>query len=67
MAWINRVTMPAAYSGSAGWFPRAMLPLVPAAAFYVLIVYFTRFTSWDGLKDLYAQHAFLVPMPFFGL
>lgn len=45
-----------------GW-----LPLLPASAFFVLIVYFTRFTSWNGIWSLYEQHAFLLPVPFVGL
>jgi hypothetical protein len=43
------------------------LPFVPAAAFYVLIVFFTQYTSWNGVWSLYEQHAFLVPVPFFGM
>jgi hypothetical protein len=43
------------------------LPYLPAAAFYVLIVYFTQFTSWNGVWSLYEQHAFLLPVPFFGM
>ncbi|HWG42286.1 MAG TPA: hypothetical protein VN688_05820 [Gemmataceae bacterium] len=51
------------------WFFRwtARLTFLPAAAFYVLIVYFTQFTSWNGVWSLYEQHAFLVPVPFFGM
>ncbi len=51
------------------WFFRwtGRLPFLPAAAFYVLIVYFTQFTSWNGVWSLYEQHAFLVPVPFFGM
>lgn len=45
-----------------GW-----LPLLPAAGFYVLVVFFTQFTSWNGIFSLYEQHAFLLPVPFFGL
>jgi hypothetical protein len=50
------------------WFFRwtGRLPLLPAAAFYVFVVYFTQFTSWNGVASLYEQHAFLVPVPFFG-
>jgi hypothetical protein len=50
------------------WFFRwtGRLPLLPAAAFYVLIVFFTQYTSWNGVASLYEQHAFLVPVPFFG-
>jgi len=51
------------------WFFRwtGRLPLLPAALFYVLIVFFTQYTSWNGVWGLYEQHAFLVPVPFFGL
>jgi hypothetical protein len=51
------------------WFLRwtARVPLLPAAAFYVLIVFFTQYTSWNGAWSLYEQHAFLVPVPFFGM
>jgi hypothetical protein len=50
------------------WFFRwtGRLPFLPVAAFYVLILYFTQFTSWNGVWSLYEQHAFLVPVPFFG-
>ncbi len=51
------------------WFFRwtGRLPLLPAAAFYVLVVFFTQYTSWNGVWSLYEQHAFLVPVPFFGM
>jgi hypothetical protein len=51
------------------WFFRwtGRLPLLPAALFYVLIVFFTQYTSWNGVWGMYEQHAFLVPVPFFGL
>jgi hypothetical protein len=51
------------------WFFRwtGRLPLLPAAGFYVLIVFFTQYTSWNGIWSLYEQHAFLVPVPFFGM
>jgi hypothetical protein len=45
-----------------GW-----LWMPPAAAFFVLIVFFTRYTSWNGILSLYEQHAFLLPAPFVGL
>jgi hypothetical protein len=50
------------------WFFRwtGRLPYLPAALFYVIVVYFTQFTSWNGIGSLYEQHAFLVPVPFFG-
>ena len=43
------------------------LPLLPVAAFYVTIVFFTQYTSWNGVWSLYEQHAFLLPVPFFGM
>ncbi len=51
------------------WFFRwtGRLPFLPAAGFYVLIVFFTQYTSWNGVWSLYEQHAFLVPVPFFGM
>jgi hypothetical protein len=45
----------------------ARLLMVPSALAYVVIVYFTQFTSWYGIASLYEQHAFLVPVPFLGL
>jgi multisubunit Na+/H+ antiporter MnhB subunit len=41
--------------------------MMSAALIYAVIVYFTQFTSWHGIASLYEQHAFLVPVPFFGL
>lgn len=51
------------------WFFRwtGRLPLWTAAIFYVLVVYFTQFTSWYGIWSLYEQHAFLLPVPFLGM
>ncbi len=48
------------------WFFRwtGRLPLLPAAALYVLVVFFTQYTSWNGGWSLYEQHAFLLPVPF---
>jgi hypothetical protein len=51
------------------WFFRwtGRLPLLPLTGIYVLIVFFTQYTSWNGIWSLYEQHAFLVPVPFFGM
>ena len=51
------------------WLARvaARLAMLPVALVYVVIVYFTQFTSWHGIASLYEQHAFLVPVPFLGL
>jgi hypothetical protein len=37
---------------------------LPVAGFYVLVVFFTRYTSWHGVWSLFEQHAFLIPAPF---
>jgi hypothetical protein len=31
---------------------------------YVLILFFTQYTTWEGIYSLYQQHAFLLPVPF---
>jgi len=42
------------------------LAMLPAAAVYVVLVYFTQYLSWHGVWSLYEQHAFLLPVPFLG-
>ena len=37
--------------------------MLPVAAFYSLVVFFTRYTSWHGVWSLYEQYVFLVPVP----
>jgi hypothetical protein len=49
------------------WRWSARLAAVPVAGFYVLIVFFTRYTSWYGVWSLFEQHAFLFPAPFLNL
>jgi hypothetical protein len=51
------------------WFFRwtGRLPLLPIVLIYAIIVFFTQYTSWNGVWSLYEQHALLVPVPFFGL
>jgi hypothetical protein len=51
------------------WFFRwtGWLPMFPLAAIFVLIVFFTAYTSWGGIWSLYEQHALLLPVPFVGL
>ena len=34
---------------------------------YVIIVFFTQYTAWEGIWSLYQQHAFLLPVPFLGM
>src|SRR5262249_4053133 len=44
------------------------LPLMVATStFYVIILFFSQFTSWGGVWSLYQQHAFLLPVPFLGM
>ncbi len=42
----------------------AWLPMFPAVAFYVIIVFFTQYLAWGGIGSLYEQHPFLLPVPF---
>ncbi|NBR04143.1 MAG: hypothetical protein EBT92_00050 [Planctomycetes bacterium] len=51
------------------WFFRwtGRLPLLPAVIIYLLFVFFSQYTSWNGIASLYEQHAFLLPVPFLGL
>jgi hypothetical protein len=35
--------------------------------FYVFVLFFTQYISWDGAWSLLEQHPFLLPAPFFGL
>jgi hypothetical protein len=43
------------------------LAIIPVAAFYVLIVFLSQYTSWRGVASLYEQHAFLLPVPFLNM
>ncbi|TWU56909.1 hypothetical protein Poly51_28270 [Rubripirellula tenax] len=40
--------------------------LVPVVAVYLLFVYVSQYTSWDGLQTWVQQHAILIPVPFLG-
>jgi hypothetical protein len=42
----------------------ARLAMLPVAIAFVVVLYLTPYTSHYGLNSLYAQHAFLVPVPF---
>jgi hypothetical protein len=53
-----------------GWFilrQLSRLAAIPIVLFFVLIVFFTQYTSWNGVASLFEQHAFLVPVPFLGM
>lgn len=40
------------------------LAIIPVALFYVLVVFLTQYTSWNGVANLIDQHAFMLPVPF---
>lgn len=42
------------------------LAIVAVALLYVLVVFFSQYTSWGGAGSLHEQHAFLLPAPFWG-
>ncbi len=44
------------------WSVRAMMPVV--VGIYLLFVYVSQYTSWDGLATWVQQHAILIPVPF---
>ncbi len=44
----------------------ALVSMLAAGGFYVLIVFFSQFTVWHGVWGMYEQHAFLLPVPFLG-
>ncbi len=41
-----------------------LMVMLPSAALYVLFLFVTRYTSWNGVWSLYEQHPFLLPVPF---
>jgi hypothetical protein len=38
--------------------------MLPVAVFYAIVVFFTQYTGWEGVRALYEHHAFLLPAPF---
>lgn len=50
------------------WFFRIVgrLAIIPAAVLYVLVVFLSQYTSWNGTASLFEQHAFLLPVPILG-
>ena len=47
------------------WLSRVLA--IPVILFYLLILFFTQYTSYLGPASLLEQHAFLLPMPFVGM
>jgi len=53
-----------------GWWPRlsrwfVRFTMLVVVATYLLFVYVSQYTSWDGLATWVQQHAILIPVPFF--
>jgi hypothetical protein len=48
------------------WMLRVLgrIAIIPAALLYVMVVFFSQYTSWGGVASLFDQHAFLLPVPF---
>ncbi len=44
------------------WTVRLLMPVV--VGIYLLFVFVSQFTSWDGLQTWVQQHAILIPVPF---
>jgi hypothetical protein len=53
------------WAGFSRWTVRLLMPGVIAV--YLLFVYVSQYTSWDGLQTWVQQHAILVPVPFVGV
>ena len=47
------------------WCVRLLMPLVVSV--YLVFLYVSQYTSWDGLQTWIQQHAILVPLPFQGI
>jgi hypothetical protein len=64
-AWARAGRRPAPRHALFRW--AARLAMLPAAALYVVLVFFSQYTGWAGVWGLYEQHAFLLPVPFVSL
>jgi hypothetical protein len=47
------------------WLARGLA--IPVILFYLLVLFFTQYTSYLGPASLLEQHAFLLPVPFVGM
>lgn len=45
----------------------ARLAAIPVILFYILVLFFTQYTSFLGPASILEQHAFLVPVPFLAM
>jgi Protein of unknown function (DUF4013) len=65
--WIKKTGQPRPqptgfWAGISRWAARTMIPGIVAV--YLLFVYVSQYTSWDGLATWVQQHAVLIPVPF---
>lgn len=51
-------------AGISRWTVRLLMPIV--VGIYLLFVYVSQYTSWDGLQTWVQQHAILIPVPYLG-
>ncbi len=54
-------------AGRKSWFITRLgcrLLMLPVAFIYAVVVFFTQYTGWHGVRALYEHHAFLLPVPF---
>jgi hypothetical protein len=53
----------------AHWFFRwtGRLAIIPVVLFYLFILYFAQYVSWNGVWSFYEQHAFTLPVPILGM
>jgi hypothetical protein len=54
-----------AWAAVSRWTVRALL-LPAVVGVYLLFVYVSQYTSWDGLQTWVQQHAILIPVPYWG-
>jgi len=61
--------LPEVPRGSWPWTSRMIVRLLMTVVVgvYLLFVYLSQYTSWDGLRTWIMQHAILVPYPFVGV
>jgi hypothetical protein len=43
------------------------LPMLAVALAYVVVLFYSQYIGWEGVWNLYEQHAFLLPVPFMGM
>ena len=51
------------------WFFRwtGRISMLPVVGLYIVILFLMQYAAWEGVWSLYAQHAFLLPVPFLSM